>query len=244
MPINLVFSQVGGVILAEKNNHIVPCFAVCYKLIPAHNVFVLYISQYLTFALHFVGQGPVSMYNNFIYAIGFSQHFNGLNWVHILLDIFGIQSTLHFIDVSLCSVPPRPIALSSLLSSCWSLCASSSLSNSSGGNKRGLRPSQSHNHYQPHHTKAGWKHSKIFSKLGFYNTDIKETGTRKWLTAIRRTYHMCGSEIPSVGKSFSTTGIFSKHDEYFFQTTLLQTSNIYCKVLACTAAAINNCGKA
>lgn len=59
--------------------HILFWFAVFYKLIPAHNVFVLYISQYLTFALHFVGQGPVSMYNNFIYAIGFPQHFNGFN---------------------------------------------------------------------------------------------------------------------------------------------------------------------
>lgn len=47
--------------------------------IVAHNVFVLYILQYLTFALHFVGQGPVSMYNNFIYAIGFFQHFNGFD---------------------------------------------------------------------------------------------------------------------------------------------------------------------
>lgn len=63
-------------------------FVVFYKLIPAHNVFVLYISQYLTFALHFVGQGPVSMYNNFIYAIGFSQHFNGFNWIHISVDIY------------------------------------------------------------------------------------------------------------------------------------------------------------
>lgn len=48
---------------------------VFYKCIPAHNVFVLYILQYLTFALHFVGQGPVSMYNNFIYAMGFSPRF-------------------------------------------------------------------------------------------------------------------------------------------------------------------------
>lgn len=97
------------------------CFPVFYKLIPAHNVFVLNISQYLTFALHFVGQGPVSMYNNFIYAIGFTQHFNGFNWIHISLDMCCIHSTLHFINVSPCSVPPRPIALSSLLSRCWSL---------------------------------------------------------------------------------------------------------------------------
>lgn len=116
---------------SARTVHIFLCFVVFYKLIPAHNVFVLYISQYLTFALHFVGQGPVSMYNNFIYAIGFSQHFNGFNWIHISLDIYCIHSTLHFIDVSLCSVPPRPIALSSLLSRCWNLCASSSLSNSS-----------------------------------------------------------------------------------------------------------------
>ena len=54
-------------------------FVVFDKLIPAYNVFVLYISQYLTFALHFVGQGPVSMYNNFIHAIGSSQHLNGFN---------------------------------------------------------------------------------------------------------------------------------------------------------------------
>lgn len=133
--------------------HILLWFVVFYKLIPAHNVFVLYISQYLTFALHFVGQGPVSMYNNFIYAIGFSQHFNGFNWIHILLDIYCIHSTLHFIDVSLCSVPPRPIALSSLLSRCWSLGTSSCLSNSSEQNKWSLRPPYSLSQYQTHYTK-------------------------------------------------------------------------------------------
>ena len=58
-------------------------FAVFDKLIPAYNVFVLYISQCLTFALHFVGQGPVSMYNNFIRAIGSAQHLNGFNSLHL-----------------------------------------------------------------------------------------------------------------------------------------------------------------
>lgn len=47
-----------------------------------------YISHYLTFALHFVGQGPVSMYNNFIYAKGFPQHFNGFRRIHTLLNSY------------------------------------------------------------------------------------------------------------------------------------------------------------
>ena len=132
----LLLFQVTTNILAQKSYrceriaHIL-CFAVFYKLKPTHYVFVLYILQYLTFALHFVGQGPVSMYNNFIYAIGFSQHFNGFNWIHILLDVYCIHSMLHFIDASLCSVPPRPIAQSSFLSGCWNLYAACSLSNSS-----------------------------------------------------------------------------------------------------------------
>lgn len=121
--------KIKAIPLCKDCSHLV--FAVFYKLIPAHNVFVLYISQYLTFALHFVGQGPVTMYNNFIYAIGFSQHFNGFNWIHISLGTYCIHSELNFIDVSLCSVPLRPIALSSFLSRCWGFCASSSLSNSS-----------------------------------------------------------------------------------------------------------------
>lgn len=58
------------------------CFAACFNLIPAHNVFALYISHYLTFALHSVGQGPVSLYNNFICAKRFPQHFNGPSPVH------------------------------------------------------------------------------------------------------------------------------------------------------------------
>lgn len=45
-------------------------------------MFALYISHYLTFALHSVGQGPVSLYNNFICAKGFPQHFNGPSPVH------------------------------------------------------------------------------------------------------------------------------------------------------------------
>lgn len=58
------------------------CVATCFDLTPAHNVFALYISHYLTFALHSVGQGPVSLYNNFICAKGFPQHFNGPSPVH------------------------------------------------------------------------------------------------------------------------------------------------------------------
>lgn len=137
--------KITAISLCKDCSHFV--FAVFYKLIPAHNVFVLYISQYLTFALHFVGQGPVTMYNNFIYAIGFSQHFNGFNWIHISLGAYCIHSELNFIDVSLCSVPLRPIALSSFLSRCWGFCASSSLSNSSEWNKWSLWPlSVSHTH--------------------------------------------------------------------------------------------------
>lgn len=45
-------------------------------------MFALYISHYLTFALHSVGQGPVSLYNNFICAKRFPQHFNGPSPVH------------------------------------------------------------------------------------------------------------------------------------------------------------------
>ncbi len=69
--IKVIFDFKGMVSFSSTGTvRILLCFAVFYKLIPAHNVFVLYILQYLTFALHFVGQGPVSMYNNFIYAIG------------------------------------------------------------------------------------------------------------------------------------------------------------------------------
>lgn len=75
-------------------------------------MFVLYISHYLTFALHFVGQGPVSMYNNFIYAKGFPQHFNGFPRIHTLLNSYCTQSVLRVIDVSPCLEPPRPAALS------------------------------------------------------------------------------------------------------------------------------------
>lgn len=74
-----MFYSLKWVTTVERSVHLVSCFA---ELIPAHNKFVLNISQYLTFALHFVVQGPVIMYNNFIYAIRFSQHFNALKWTH------------------------------------------------------------------------------------------------------------------------------------------------------------------
>lgn len=45
-------------------------------------MFAFYISHYLTFALRSVGQGPVSLYNNFICAKRFPQHSNGPSPVH------------------------------------------------------------------------------------------------------------------------------------------------------------------